>query len=431
MMITEDVKLAFDTITKKVEAQTDMWKYYLGDQPTVYAASRLKDIFHGVDANFTENWCAVVIDSLKERIDLVEIDERLAELWDRNGMSLEADDIHEAALVAGEAYLIVWPDEDGNAEMYFNDGRMCHVFQRADKPRVKRMAAKLWIAEDGTYRLTLYYPDRLEYWKTTQKAENVTAAEAFVADDSVYPDARLANEYGIVPVWQFKPRRQPLSDLANVIQPQNAANKLVADMMVAAEYGAFRQRWIITAADASALKNAPNEIWTIPAGDGMGQSSQVGEFSPTDLANYFEAAEKLAGDIGKITRTPKHYFFSQGGDPSGEALIAMEAPLNKKAQDRIERFEPVWQEALAFAASIDSITIDPKDIVLTWAPATTVQPKTEAEVRLLDTQAGIPLVTTLRRGGWSESELKQLQDDKQAASAEMGDAMLSAFEDGE
>ena len=46
-----------------------------------------------------------------------------------------------------------------------------------------------------------------------------------------------------------------------MIPLQNAINKLVTDLMVAAEYGAFMQRWIISNADTSSLKNAPNEIW--------------------------------------------------------------------------------------------------------------------------------------------------------------------------
>jgi adenylate cyclase len=58
----------------------------------------------------------------------------------------------------------------------------------------------------------------------------------------------------------------------------------------------------------------------------------TGERSPLDrttLANALTAIDKMASTIAIITRTPKHYFYSQGGDPSSEALIAMEAPLNQ------------------------------------------------------------------------------------------------------
>ncbi|NIS83046.1 MAG: phage portal protein, partial [Anaerolineales bacterium] len=129
----------------------------------------------------------------------------------------------------------------------------------------------------------------------------------------------------------------------SILDLQDAVNKLLADMMVAAEFGAFKQRWIISYSDPGNMRNAPNEIWALPAGDGAGQQTQVGEFGVTELDNFYDAIDRLATAIGIISRTPRHYFYQQGGDPSGEALIAMEAPLNKKITRHIERFTIVWQ----------------------------------------------------------------------------------------
>jgi hypothetical protein len=202
-------------------------------------------------------------------------------------------------------------------------------------------------------------------------------------------------------------------------------------MMVAAEYGAFRQRWIISNADVSVLKNAPNEIWHIPAGDGMGQSSQVGEFNPTDLGNYLDAIERLAADISRITRVPLHYFYARGGFPSGEALVAMEAPLNFRVKDRIERFEPIWREVFAFALQLAGYDVIPGEVVVHWKVVQTIQPETEAKVLLMNTQAGIPLQIGLRKLGWSQAEIEDLQEAKQVTSAELGEKLLTAFDRGQ
>lgn len=437
--MTTDLELAFKTITRKAAQHSEAFDYYDGVHPLVYANERLREIFQGVQVRFTENWCSVVIDSVKDRIQLsgfsgpAGLEELLGKIYEINQLNLESDDLHEAGLVTGEAYLIVWPNDDNFPEMYYNDPRLVHAFYDAANPRVMRMAAKMWLANDEAYRMTLYYPDRLEYYRTSQKAANVTSAAAFKVDNELGEQAR--NPYDRIPVFHFQLKKRRIQgDLMDVIPIQNGINKLLTDMMVAAEYGAFRQRWIISNADTTQLKNAPNEIWSIPAGDGVGQQTQVGDFSPTDLNNYLNAVDKLAGDIAKITRTPKHYFYTQGGDPSGEALMALEAPLNRKVQDRIERFEPVWVQAIAFALQITGQKVNTKDLTAIYKPVATIQPRTEAEIRSLDRTAGIPLITLLRRAGWTDTELTQLEEDleaEKATSDKLGDRLLGAFDRGQ
>jgi hypothetical protein len=427
-----DLKQAYDAIIAKNPDLTEAWNYYLGDQPLVYANERLREIFHGVQVKFIENWCSVVVDSLKERLQLIgfqgpeDAQDQLDTIWNDNALSIESDDLHEGALVTGEAFLIIWPDENGQPEIYYNDPRLCHIQYYDDRPREPRYAAKMWNENDQA-RMTLYYPDHLEYYEASSKAADIGSVSAF--EPAEEPSA--PNPYGVVPVFHFKARRQGIGEIYDVIPIQNGINKLLTDMMVAAEYGAFRQRWVISNSDVETLKNAPNEIWSIPSGDGMGQATSVGEFSPTDLDNYLKAIEHLAMDISTITRMPKHYFSSQGGDPSGEALIAMEAPLNKKAANRIERFSLTWKQAIQFALLILGKSVATTDIEPVWAPVETVQPKTQAEIRVLETQAGIPLQTSLRREGWSDAELEEMAADKQGTAAELGEKLLSAFDRGD
>ena len=438
MPISKDLELAYKAIIGKRADQTLAWNYYLGNHPLVYANERLRDIFTG-EVKFSENWCSVVIDTMKERIDLTGFtvpdtaQSVIDDLVTANELTIESDDLHEAALVTGEAYLIIWPNADGQTEIYYNDPRLCQAFYQADRPRAMRFAAKMWAGDDEYLRMILYYPDRLEYYKSTKKAENVTSANAFEPDEDTAAGGVAENIYDQIPVFHFRPRRQVISDIADVIPIQNGLNKLLTDMMVAAEFGAFRQRWVISNSDTAALKNSPNEIWTIPAGDGIGQQTMVGDFSATELGNYLNAINDLAGAIGKITRVPKHYFYNQGGDPSGEALIAMEAPLTHKAEKRIERFEMTWKQAISFALRIGGVDVPLDEIEPVWKAVQTIQPKTQAEIRYYNKQAGMPLTTILRREGWTDAELEDLDDDRQAeqaASQALGNQLLDKFEKG-
>ena len=426
-----DLEVAFAALRDKQTAYNLLWDYYNGDHPLVYSAARLREVFRNMDARFVENWCAVVVDTPLERLALQrmtvagddEATTTLETLWTGLQLGLDADDVHLCALVTGEAFLFVWPDEQEQPTAYYNDSRLCHITYNAENPRVADYGAKWW-QDDKTYHINLYYPDRIEYYATGKKSTLPESAAAFKPSEEPQD-----NPYGIIPLFHFRPeRRAAISALDDVIPIQAAINKLLADMMVSAEFGAFRQRWVISNADLGTLRNAPNEIWMIPSGDGLSQGTAVGEFSETSLENYDKSIERRIAAISAITGIPSYYFFRQGGQPpSGEALVTMEAPLNKKVRRYIRRFTPIWQQAMAFMLRLQGLVVAPAAITPVYASPETVPPKMQAEIRHLDVGTGIPLVTELRREGWSEQELAQLQADQQMTAAEAQTSLAAAL----
>jgi len=417
-MSIQDLQLAFKTLRAKQEPYNSLFSYYDGDQPLVYTAQRLKEIFKDLDAYFAENWCSVVVDSARDRINLREIQvsgsaaNQWKEIWEGSEISLESDDVHEATLVAGEGYFIAWPDEENVMQGYHNDPRLVHLFYEKSEPRKKKFAAKWWVDDGERLSMTLYYADHLEYYRSRNKAKNVQDATSV---EAIAKNPTAENPFGEVPVFHYRMgQRKVKSDLKNVVPVQNGINKLLTDMMVTAEFGAFPQRYLISNASVNGkLRNAPSEIWDIPAGDGVGQQTQAGQFAAADLENYLKAIDNMATAISSITRTPKHYFFSVGSNLSGEALIAMEAPLNKKAQDRIDRFVPVWKQVALFMLKASGVEVNEKDVLPVFDKPETVQPFTQAQTRQLNVVAGMPLTTILREEGKSRAYIDQMLKDKE------------------
>jgi len=436
MAATPDVKRAYEVLQSKATPYSLLWSYYDGEHPLKYTAERLREVFNKLDVKFIENWCAVVIDATMDRINLTGFQvadneaatDALNDTFVATELNLDSDDAHLAALVCGEAFIIVWKDEEDAAiQAFYNDPRQCHVEYDPSNPRKKLWAAKWWIDAEQRYRLTLYYPDRLEYYVSTKKAENVSSADAFVPAEVPSAD----NPFGVIPVFHLRrDRRKVQSELSSVLTTQDAVNKLLSDMMVAAEFGAFRQRYVIAQAEPGRLRNAPNEIWAIPGGDGSGQPTSVGEFEQTDLAGYLTAIDKLAAAIAIITRTPKHYMFAQGGDPSGDALVAMEAPLNKKVDRYIERFTATWRKVAAFMAALQGLTIEETDITPLFDNPVTIQPAVQANIRQASVGAGMPLATVLRDEGKDGAYLDQMkkdaQEERQQQQATLAAAMVAA-----
>lgn len=435
MAVPTDVQIAVNALTYKKRRHDALWKYYDGQAPLVYSSEKLREIFSGLDARFTENWCSVVVDSVLDRLEVQSLtvadDDAatavLKSLWELTGIIDDEFAIHEDVAVTGEAFVIAWPNEDGVIEAFQNDSRLCHAEYDGENPRRLRFAAKWWTDENGGVRLTLYYPDRFEYYRTGRqfKAGETPDAKAFEphGDEPVAP-----NEAGLIPVFHFRSnRRQPKSQLAGAIEVQDMVNKMLADMMVAAEFGAFPQRYVISGNGIQGLQNNPNEIWDLVASDVGTQATQAGQFAAASLENYLGAINKLSADIGIITRTPRHYFYAQGGDPSGEALIAMEAPLNRKVTRLQATLLPTWRDLAAFMLALTGTPVPSQQINVIYAPSETVQPRTSAEIRELNVRAGMPLTTVLRDEGWSEDDLQEMYDDMAAekvVQASYADAVL-------
>ena len=422
MAAPTDLQIAVNVLAAKKPRYDTLYAYYDGFQPLRYSSEKLREIFSGLDARFTENWCGVVVDSVLDRLALRDVTAQnddattalLQALREQTGLVDDEYSIHEDVAVVGEAFVLAWPNEDGTIGAYHNDPRLCHVQYDSADPRRIAWGAKWWPdVEAGGVRLTMYYPDRFEYYvtKRTYKDNETPDAKAFepYGDEPV-----MQNEYGVVPMFHFRAnRRGPKSQLANVIPVQDMLNKTLADMMVVGEFAAFPQRYVISQAGIVNLQNNPNAIWDLVASDKDAQPTTPGQFPAASLDGYLSAINRFSATIGTISSTPKHYFYGQGGDPSGEALIAMEAPLNKKVERLQSVLEPTWRDLYSFLALLAGQTLPSQAIAANYEEPETVQPYTDALITKTLVEAGEPLRTVLRDKGWSDDDLAQMDEDMQ------------------
>lgn len=436
-----DLERAYKALSGKQAKYNTLWDYYDGKQPLQYSTQKLREVFNKIDVRFTENWLSMVVDAALDRMQLSEMDvqdknlNRLLDLtWEENRLSQDAMDAHQAAMVTSEAYLIAWPNQenDSGIEVFYNDPRLVHLFYSPDNPKKKEFAAKWWRDEENkVFHLVLYYTNRVEWYVSSTVDEKgiPESADKFALDPSHGKDGTVTNTTGEIPVFHIRGGTRPYSQIEKVMELQDAVNKMLSDMMVAAEFGAYAQRWVISNADTSDLKNGPNKVWSVPAGEQGGQQSQIGEFQPADLTGFLDAIDKMAAAMAFISKTPKHFFMNAGADVSGDALFALEAPLVARVDALKMNYGAAWQDLGRFILKLKGKTVPMRNIELIWSPSRTIQPTAEAAaIQAMVTGGGFAPETAQKRVGWNRKEIEDAAAAKVKADKAKADLSVELLE---
>lgn len=441
----DDLTLALKELSARSGGYRRYAAYYDGDHPLAFATPKFESAFGGLFRAFADNLCPAVVDAVGDRLTLVgfgtetgaeTLTEAAWQVWQDNRMDERAAQVHSEALCSGDAYLIVWPDEDGQPRLHPNAAAQMVAWRDEERPERLTRAAKVWKRdEDGFLRANVYYPDRIEKFVTRNKPSGIPeSSRAFERYEEVGETWPLRNPYGQVPVFHFanNPRldRRGRSELADVVPLQDALNKSVADMLVAAEYVAFPQRWAVglevdvdpvTGKVIPPFSPGADRVWAV--GD---KEVTFGQFDPAGLEQYLKEQDSLRLEIARVSRTPLHYVAPMTGEfPSGEALRTAEAPFLAKAKRKQVSFGNVWENALEFALLIQGAAGQVKLSAL-WEDPTPRGEKESAEAITLKRGLGVSEEQGLRELGYSDA---QIEDMTTAKETEIRRAQLLMTED--
>jgi hypothetical protein len=354
--------------------------YYNGDHPLQFATSKFKEAFGNLFAAFADNWCPIVVDAPVERLQIIgfrtggkRADADAWDIWQRNALDIESVIAHTEAGKCGTAYLLVDPNNGNPRITVEHPSQMIVATDPGD--RRKRLAAlKRWQGDDGFAYATLYLPDYI------LKFESATALQVFAGPIEWLPradDRGGRNALGVVPVIQLDNQPGLLlggeSDLKPAIPIQNAINKLCTDMLVASEFGAFRQR-VLTGMEIprdpetgrplgrDEIVSAMSRLWVFEPAD-----AKVTDLPATDLGNFVRSIEMFKADLAAQTRTPPHYLLGQVVNASGDALKVAEAGLDSKCRRKILNYSDPWEEAVALALQSKGRKIDASGVESLWS----------------------------------------------------------------
>jgi hypothetical protein len=403
---------AVEAITSATDDYEKYEEYYEGDHELEFATDRWKTAFGNEFEQFADNWCQVVVDSLVQRMEIIgweSEDEKSAakkaeEIWDRLELGIEADDLHLQTTIKGDGYLFVWPNPDNEreAQIFYNDATEVAVFYDPSNRRRIARACKRYQDERGQSHLWIYTEDGIQHFiiPSNTPPEQVVMTGLIGMEPNYMGSWVLAddfpNNFGTLPIFHFKNRSRGsthgLSELKIVIPVQNAVNKTLMDMMVASEFGSFRQKYI---AGGGVPKNTDGTTGWRAGSDRVWHTTdpntRFGEFGQVDLEPIFKAVESLVGHIAKITQTPMHYLRTQGDMPSGEAMKTAESGLVKKCFARQKQWGSTWSKAMTFAVEIETGSRPKSPLRPIWKSPETRHDLEQAQTAQLKSILGIPL----------------------------------------
>lgn len=418
--------------------------YYDGDHRLVFATSEYRQAFKTLLEGLRANLCPSVVWALTDRLEVTGFaphrnDTNTAaadaawSLWQDNNLSDLENRLHDTAVAQGDAYLLVWPDDTGLPRFYLHDGlEVCHEHDH-EKPEIITRAAKLWKEADSKrWRLNLYYPDRIEKYRTRDANPANLQANSFETYEVPGEAWPVDNPYNMVPIFHFPfmpdSHDHGRSELADVIPLQDALNKQLCDLVVASEFGAYFQRWAVGLEGEEDEQGNPkplpfqagiDRILTIPNPD-----AKFGQFTATDLANYTTTIDAWCSLIARIKGIPLHYFHMVGDFPSGESQKTAESRVVKRVEKTQRTFGASWAQALSFAVQVrppgDDVEGRPQaltnvHITTVWEnPATRVEAE---EIELIATKREklqISQAQAWREAGYSEEEIAAMQRENAA-----------------
>jgi hypothetical protein len=358
--------------------------YYRGKHPLRFASEEFQKYCGERYAGFSDNWVQPVADSPVERLTVTGVkpagaeksDAALWGVWQRNGLDADSQLGFLGAGNAARCFVLVWgdPDDEDTPEVTFEDASSSVVMYKPGSRRRRKAALKSW--QDGFREYaTLYLPD--EVWKferplskgnpkSPQMAEADEVVRAWTPRDTGDEPNPQPNPMGRVPMVELPNRpllaADPISDIAGVIAMQDAINLLWMQLFTAADYASLAQR-IVTGA----------ELPKIPILDANGQkvgekaidlkqfikdrilwlenpNAKVDSWPAANLSPFTDVIEVAVGHIAAQTRTPQHYLVGKMANLSGDALIAAETGLVKRAEEKQLWFGQALREVFELIA---------------------------------------------------------------------------------
>jgi hypothetical protein len=445
--------------------------YYDGDHPIMLTQRQqefLGDLVSEGEFVFAHNLVRTVIDTLRERIDVVgfavngegadDADDdgnlgaagalaaQLWAWWNVSRLDSQQVRMYRRALRDGRAYAIVDFDNETGAPRVnlhkVDDGKTGVTMHRDPTDTNRVMFANRYFytfnplepGVTGLERKTTYLPGEIRKYIRRRGG-----------DWSPYPD----EDAGVWPLPWVGDDGQPLgipvfefenpggSEVAQIIGLQNALNKSWLDLIAAADTAGFPLIAVEYDSDGSPMADisddddlrGADEFRIAPGRAIEVDNARVHRLEAANLQPMIETTWALVTAIAGVSRTPQYYLRPVGGGdvPSGEALKQLESGLVRRAEDRHRMFGQAWADAMSMcyrvAQTFGTRPVpllpqgEPVNIATQWADPNVRNELVQAQTAQLHAGMNVPEDKVWQLLGYEPEEIARFGQQRRADQA--------------
>jgi len=409
----------FAALAKKQRALQIFEDYYCGDHPLPWLPAQARSEFRRILKMTRTNYMGLVIDSMVERMNVegfrvgADADKKLWQIWQYNNLDSSSDQAFLEAGKSGSAYAMVGPNPDRPEMPIISIEHPSQaIVEHVPGNRRKRAAGmKVWVDEwTGRIEAELQVPKfvvrawakaptgGLPRWTITGIEPN-PAEEVTIVELPNNPRLMLGG----------------VSELADLLDPQDRINKTVADRLITQDFGAFPQKW------ASGYPEEDDQGNPTPGID-IGRNRLVttdvveakfGQWDAAPLDPYSMAKREDVKDIASRSRTPAQYLLGEMSNVNGETLKASESGLISKVRQRMRGHDGPLEDVMNIAARLGGLTSESYIAMETiWrSPEYRTEGEvTDAAIKRLN--SGIASLRQSREDvGYTQTQIERMEDE--------------------
>lgn len=466
MAVNTDLQIAYLRALANEDSAGADWvrvlrDYFDGNHPT-FVPERVKE-FIGLKAKdakhlFQQNLCQLVVAEAAGRLRVQgfsragttptnaseEEQDALLMLaldwWDANKMPAKQDELFEASLRDGDAYLIVdWDMQAARPRWSLNyayDGTQGLKLHYDENTGELTFASKRWQVEGGRTRITMYFPDRVEKYISTLEGKSAYGQAGWepVTDGDSEPWP-IPWPYGMPVIPFLNPGG---SEFAQAIPPQDALNKAAIDLVIAQDTTGLPAYW--GSGIPPVIDPSTGEEKAITLGPGSflrmtDPAAAAGVLPSADLSQLINVVRHWTEVIAAITSTPVYRLLTSGATPpSGDSLEMQESALIAKVRRKQTVFGDAFEQAFYVSIRLWNAyrpgeAVEEARIDTQWAdPRSFSQRMNEATGKKM---LEIPDKQLWAEMGYTQKQIEDFErwnQEKQAAQANLGDLILQRYD---
>lgn len=303
-------------------------RYHRGVQASPYTPQTATVEFTTLVDRSVTNLLPLVTETLVDRLyvdgfrpDVTdEVNSQAWRWWQANQLDARQKPLYEATAVYGYAWMMVTRSSAGVPSMSPKSPRTWFgemVDPDDDWPRyaIRRNGDTVTLV-DGEAFYTLTKGPTALHWE--QGDEPVPHGMG------VCPLVRYRNSWAL--------DGHPVGEVERLVPVQDRLNQSVFDLLVAQTFAAAPQKYIagLVADDDTTLAGAlAKRVWTLDGAD-----TKVGQLPGADLSHLVAAIDNTLRVYGIVSQTPPNHLLGEMVNIAAEALVAADAALKMKIEDR-------------------------------------------------------------------------------------------------